>query len=168
MISTNVQTVLIGYLICLALPLAGNQTPTAAPVQPASDNFIGEWKLNVASSSPTAENEVLKIEPDGSGYKFTDERTFAKGKPSHRWFVTNMKGPCVQSFDSNGKNPAKACFTRLDSNSFINDVIVWIDRYQVNGDHNTLTMTRTWKLKPDGKTPRVHAVVYDRVKSETP
>ena len=168
MIQRMFKLLLIGYLICLALPLAGNQTPTAAPVQPASDNFIGEWKLNAARSSPTAENEVLKIEPDGSGYKFTDERTSAKGKPSHRWFVTDMKGPCVQSFDSKGKNPAKACFTRLDSNSFIDDVIVWIDRYQVSGDHNTLTMTRTWKLKPDGKTPPFHAVVYDRVKSETP
>jgi len=61
MIQRMFKLLLIGYLICLALPLAGNQTPTAAPVQPASDNFIGEWKLNAARSSPTAENEVLKI-----------------------------------------------------------------------------------------------------------
>jgi len=157
---------LVGYLACLALPLPANQTPSTVQVDPASDNFIGEWKLRAENSNSDTKTEIMKIEPEGNRYKFSSGQASANDKEWHQVFVTNMTGRCVQSHDLKGKRVANACITRLDPNSFVNDDIVWIEHYQVDGDHDTMTMIRTFRLKPDGKTPQIQIVVYDRVKSE--
>jgi hypothetical protein len=161
----------VAFLLWPALPISARQEAGTVPVNPpASDNFLGEWKFNPEKSpnSGGTTSEVIKIEPEGSGYKFTYDWKADNGTELHWWFVTDMKGDCVQATQSNGHPMGgKHCLTRMNSEAFMSDNSIVTDQFQVKSKGQTLNLERTYKHTINGQKLHHDKLVFDRVSSSS-
>ena len=131
----------IGCLLFLALPVRARQDAASVPVNSAPDNFVGEWKFNPEKSSPGTQRASLKIELQGTDYKFTNDKLFDNGTELQWWFVTDMKGDCVKSTQLNGKPMGgETCMTRIDSNTFVRNDKLVTESYKVDPKKRTMTV----------------------------
>jgi hypothetical protein len=157
----------VASLLCPTLPLSARQEAGTVPVNPpASDNFVGEWKFNPEKSpnSGGTATEVIKIEPDGSGYKFTYDWKADNGTELHWWFVTDMKGDCVHATQSNGHPMhGEDCLTRINSDAFMSDNSISTEQFKVKSKGQTLNLERTHKRTFQGQKLPDARLVFDRV-----
>jgi hypothetical protein len=161
----------VAFLLCPALPLRARQEAGTVPVNPpASDNFVGEWKFNPEKSpnSGGTTSEVIKIEQDGSGYKFTYDWKADNGTELHWWFVTDMKGNCVQATQSNGQPMnGEHCLTRINSDAFMSDNSVLTEQFKVKSKGQILNLERSYKHIFQGRKLSNAKLVFDRVSNSS-
>jgi len=142
--------------------------PTTRQFDPASDHFVGVWKLNEDKSTTKGVRELITIEPQGGETKFTYDWAADNGTELQWWFVTDMKGGPVKPEQTNGKPMSKDFqprVTRIDSNRFVDDGKLFRDEYTVSADGKTLTILRTYKIDPSPhKLPAKTVLVFERQK----
>ena len=150
----------VSFLVCQENP------PSSASEPSIKDDFIGAWKFNPDKSSHSGtEKETINIELKDGAYKFTYDWLSEKGVDLNWWFVTDMKGGCVQDTQVNGQPmTSKSCIKRLSPRKFVNDTILK-DEYEVSSDGRTLKLHREFKVPPSVRMPKPKdaILVFDRV-----
>lgn len=141
-------------------------TSISAQAAPASDNWVGTWKLNKAKShlSPAStQPQMLKFEATAAGIKLTSEATDAQGKSMQSEYTSKFDGKDVAW--TGNPSADMACPKRIDDNNYEN---VWkkdgkattTARAVVSNDNKTLTITET-PTDPQGSAAPFVAV-FDR------
>jgi len=156
-------------LLFLALPAHARQEAASVPVNPAPDNFIGEWKFNPEKSSPGIQRASIKIELQGTDYKVTNDWLADNGTELQWWFVTDMKGDCVKATQVNGKPMGgETCITRIDSNTFVKAGKIATETFKVDSKKRTMTVEFAPKstVIVNGRHASKTKSVYDRVSVE--
>lgn len=143
---SNLRLLVVGLAV-FPLFYAPQERPSDTPMpRPHTDDrFLGEWKLNAEKSSRVGiESETIKIEIDGSEYRFEYDQGGENGTVLHWWFVTDMKGGCVKHTQKNGQPmSSQSCVERLDGNRFFDKTLFGKDEYEVNRDGRRMTLHRT-------------------------
>src|SRR5579862_6332393 len=126
-----------------------NQASNQIAPQGVSDRFIGIWKLRVDKTSQAVSfSQVLTIEGQEQGYKFTYDQSVGTGTENHWWYVTDMKGETVKPMQMNGQPmPGKPRVTRIDSTSFKVEGEVQRDVYKVSPDGQTMKLQRSYSAQ---------------------
>jgi len=141
----------IGCLLFLALPVRARQDAASVPVNSGT------------------QRASLKIELQGTDYKFTNDKLFDNGTELQWWFVTDMKGDCVKSTQLNGKPMGgETCMTRIDSNTFVRNDKLVTESYKVDPKKRTMTVEFAPKstVIVNGRHASKTKSVYDRVSVE--
>lgn len=140
---------------------------TSASMAAAADNWVGNWKLNVAKSKyvpgPAPKSQTLKLEATPDGIKLSTEGVSADGTAAKGGYTSKFDGkdvPWVGNPDADTAAPK-----RIDANSYEN---VWkkggkvtvTAKAAVSADGKILTITQTGK---NAKGETVNNVgVYDK------
>ncbi len=155
---------MIKALIFLAGCLLAS-VPVAICQQAAStDDFIGTWNLNTKRSSGSGiEKESIRIESQGGQYKFVCDQLGENGTELNWWFVTDMKGACVKHTQVNGQlMTSKSCISRISSRKFVDDQAIVHEEYELSSDGRRMTVHRSFKGRPTGKSLPSVKLVFDR------
>jgi hypothetical protein len=150
----------VSLLMCQENPSTSAREPVTA------QDFIGAWKFNPDKSSHSGtERESINIELKGDDYKFTYDWLAENGTELKWWFVTDMKGTCVNHTQVNGQPmTSKSCITLLGRNKFVNDTSIVREEYELSSNGRNLKINRSYKIAPSGKTPPKNIkLVFDRV-----
>ena len=127
----------------------------AAVAMAADDLFIGTWKLNVAKTkalgktTPTFKSDLVTIEAQENGLKFTFDRVDANGKAIHFTNAAKFDGKDYPAAASSGVETIS--LKRVGSNSFEQ---VAKAKGEVSGRYRIV-------ISKDGKTSTVTAEERD-------
>ncbi len=140
---------------------------TSASMAAAADNWVGNWKLNVAKSKyapgPAPKSQTLTFESTPAGIKLSTEAIGADGTTGKGGYTSKFDGKDVPWVGNPDADTAAA--KRTDDNHYEN---VWKKGGQVtvtakaavSADGKTLTVTQTGK---NSKGDAVNTVaVYDK------
>jgi hypothetical protein len=151
-------------LILSSLLLCAAASMWSQPVF-ASENWVGQWKLNAEKSHFASEGAAraqnLKFEATPDGIKLTSVGTDAQGKPMQTGYTSRFDGKDVAW--TGNPSADMACPTRIDDNSYEN---VWKSggkatmtaKVVVSDDNKVLTITQT----PADPQAKGSVTVYDR------
>jgi hypothetical protein len=140
-----------------------------ATVAMAADPFVGTWKLNVAKTKaqektiPTFKSDLVKIEAQENGLKFTFDRVDANGKAIHFTNTAKFDGKDHPTTGNSAFDSFAA--TRVDANTITRvgkkaGKEVQTGRMVVSKNGKTMTITR--KEKNDQGQEAGSIFVYDK------
>ena len=126
--------------------------------------MMGTWKLNPARSKLTGavpKSRTLKIEPSGSGFKYTIDTIDAQGKPDLRTYTGNVDGKEYTTKWNSGTINWKQIDSRTwETTAMVAGKVIEISRRVVSPDGKVLTTT-TALLDAQGQ-PVLTIAVYDK------
>ncbi len=126
--------------------------------------LMGTWKLNPSRSKltgPVPRSRFLKIEPSGSGFKYTIDTIDAQGKPDLRTYTGNVDGKQYPTKWNSGTIDWKQIDARTwETTARVAGKVTEESRRVVSPDGKTLTTT-TALLGAQGQ-PVLTIAVYDK------
>jgi hypothetical protein len=160
--------------LCLLFCFIASAQKEASPnATPATDRFIGTWKLNVDKSSAAPESEILTIEPEGSKFKFACQTSYGNGTTLKYWVITDMNGGYLKltQFDGRPMNEEWS-ITRKSRDAFTVDSRPPGSQvsYEVSADGQTMTARTISSAIVGGRvqngviTRVTPTLVFDRVR----
>lgn len=146
---------------------AGVAMLVSGPTAFAADNWVGNWKLDVAKSTyspgPAPKSLTLKFEATPAGIKLTSDIVDAQGKATQGAYVSKFDGKDVPWAGNPDADTAVA--KRINDNSYENTwkkggKVTVTAKAVVSADGKTLTVTQTG-TDAQGKTVN-NVAVYNR------
>ena len=155
-------------LVILAGVLLASVAVAVSQEAASTDVLTGTWNLNTNKSSQSGiERESIRIELAGDQHKFVYDRLGENGTELNWWFVTDMKGDCVNHTQVNGQPmTSKSCISRLGPRTFVNDTAILHEKYELSSDGRKMVVHTKFKGHPTGRSLPEQKLVFDRVLSQ--
>lgn len=106
----------------------------------AADPLYGTWKMRKSGDPHGLRKQIVKVEPDSGGTRFSYDIELASGTPLSYYYITKLDGAAVPAYSS-GQEIMKIRVTRVGPNEFDATSVV----------PGTTTKFRT-TISPDGKS----------------